>query len=263
MNNMILPQKISCGYFDCSEFEGLRVSPERVAKGYEIEYFLEDGKVTFLNGKAIPIRADSLLIAKAGDRRHSLLPFRTAFLKFEAVGALSEVLDRLPCCFAALHKKQMRQLLHEIITVSESGSRDTLLLAGKFFTLLSFIVKDGEAEKRGTNYNYAVMHSAKKFIEKHFEQHLSTADIAESVNLSESRLRCLFRVAYGISPHAYLIETRIAAAKEMLWNTDIPLTEVAEKCGFGCQQYLNDTFKRSTGLSPGKYREQFAKKYTE
>ena len=160
MNDMVLPQKISCGYFDCSEFAGLRVSPEREAKGNEIEYFLEDGKVTFLNGKEMPIRADSILVAKAGDRRYSLLPFRTAFLKFEAVGALSAVLDRLPCCFAALHKKQLRQLLHEIITVSESGSRDTLLLAGKFFTLLSFIVKDGEAERRGTNYNYAVMHSA-------------------------------------------------------------------------------------------------------
>ena len=107
------------------------------------------------------------------------------------------------------------------------------------------------------------MHSAKKFIENHFEKHLSTADIAASVHLSESRLRCLFRIAYGVSPHAYLIETRIVAAKEMLWNTDIPITEIAEKCGFGCQQYLNDTFKRSTGLSPGKYREQFAKKYTE
>lgn len=55
----------------------------------------------------------------------------------------------------------------------------------------------------------------------------------------------------------------LSAAKEMLWNSDIPITEIAEKWGFGCQQYLNDIFKKATGLSPGKYREQFAKKYTD
>lgn len=81
--------------------------------------------------------------------------------------------------------------------------------------------------------------------------------------LKEFKLRYLFGIAYGISPHAYLIETRVSAAKEMLWNSDIPITEIAEKCGFGRQQYLNDIFKKATGMSPGKYREQFAKKYTE
>ena len=56
----------------------------------------------------------------------------------------------------------------------------------------------------------------------------------------------------------YLSDIEIAHSCKMK-----PITEIAEKCGFGCQQYLNDTFKKSTGVSPGKYREQFAKKYTE
>ena len=47
---------------------------------------------------------------------------------------------------------------------------------------------------------------------------LLTAQIAASVNLSESRFRYLFGIAYGISPHSYFTETRISAAKEMLSN---------------------------------------------
>lgn len=263
MNNSKLPQNVNCGYFDSSEFGNLKVSPKRISKCYEIEYFLEDAKATYLNEEEIKIFADSIIIAKPGDKRYSLLPFKTAFLKFEVEGEFAEMLDSQPHCFKALHKKQIRELMHEIISINESESKDTLLFFGKIFTLLSFIIKDGEHKKRGTNYNYSTMHSAKKFIESNFEKRISTADIAESVNLSESRFRYLFGVAYGMSPHAYLTETRISNAKEMLWNTDTPITEIAEKCGFGSQQYLNDTFKKTVGISPGKYRVQFAKKYTD
>ena len=245
MNDLTLPKKIVCGYYDCSNFGNLKISPERISECYEIEYYLEDGRATYLNGEEIKITADRIIIAKQGDKRHSLLPFKTAFLKFEAGGQLAELLDQQPYCFEALHKKQIRELFHEVIAMTESENRD------------------GEHKKRGTNYNYSAMHSAKKYIERNFEKRISTEEIAASVNLSESRFRYLFGIAYGISPHSYFTETRISAAKEMLWNTDIPITEIAEKCGFGCQQYLNDTFKKATGLSPGKYREQFAKKYTE
>ena len=125
------------------------------------------------------------------------------------------------------------------------------------------MIRDSKQSMQGINFNFGLMHSAKKYIEKNYIYHISTEDIAASVNLSESRFRYLFGAAYGISPHAYLTEVRISAAKEMLFDNDIPITEIAEKCGFNCQQYLNDTFKKATGVSPGKYREQFAKKYLE
>ena len=71
MNDLILPQKISCGYCDCSEFGNLSISPERTSVRYEIEYYLEDGRATYLNGEEIKIIADRIIIAKQGDKRHS------------------------------------------------------------------------------------------------------------------------------------------------------------------------------------------------
>lgn len=263
MENIIMPKNIRCGYFDCTEFGSLKKSPLRTAECYEIEYYLEDGKFTYLDGQKIPVLADRILIAKPGNHRYSDLPFKTAYLKFEAQGNLSDLLNHQPNYFDALHKKQLRGLFHEMVILNESSTKDPLLFLGKLFSLMSYIIKDGEHKKRGTNYNYSAMHSAKKFIERNYQDKISTADIAESIHLSESRFRYLFKVAYGLSPHEYLTETRISAAKEMLWNTNISIVEIADNCGFGCQQYLNDVFKRATGVSPGKYREQFSKKYTE
>ncbi len=263
MSEFILPENITCGYFDCSEFGELKISKERISKCYEIEYFLESGKFSYLNGEEIAVKSDRVIVAKPGDKRHSLLPFKTAFLKFEAKGKLSETLDSLPSFFDAVHKSGIKELMHEIIVINEKENKDILLLHSKILSLISLLIKDSKQSKIGVNFNYGLMHSAKKYIEKNYIYHISTEDIAKSVNLSESRFRYLFTAAYGLSPHAYLTEVRITNAKEMLFDNDIPITEIAERCGFNCQQYLNDTFKKATGISPGKYREQFARKYLE
>lgn len=263
MNNISLPRALICGYCDCSEFGTLQTSPKRISKSFEIEYYLENAFETYLNGKKIPIYADRILIARPGDVRYSHLPFKTAFLKFSADSQLAEALYRSPPYFAAIHKKQILELMHEIIVLNEKEEKDILLLSGKLLTLLSIIINDGKCERRGSPVNRELMHSAKKYMEAHFREHIFTTDIAQSIDLSESRFRVLFAAVYGISPHKYLTDVRISAAKEMLWNTKIPLAEIAEKCGFGSQQYFNDTFKKTVGISPGKYRIQFAKKYTD
>ena len=173
------------------------------------------------------------------------------------------MLNSSPTYFTAVHKKQILELFHEIIVLNEKEEKDPLMSGGKLLTLLSIIINDGKCGQLGQGVNRRLMHKAKRYIEEHFREHISTTDIAESVDLSESRFRVLFAAVYGLSPHKYLTDVRISAAKEMLWNTEIPLLEIAEKCGFGSQQYLTDTFKKSVGISPGKYRVQFAKKYTD
>lgn len=263
MNNISLPKAILCGYCDCSEFGTLKTSPERTAKSFEIEYYLENAFETYLNGEKIPILADRILIARPGDVRYSRLPFKTVFLKFNAYDELADMLYSAPKYFTAVHKNQILELLHEIIVLNEREEKDPLISGGKLLTLLSIIINDGKCEKRGQGVNRQLMHRAKKYIEDHFREHISTTDIAENLGLSESRFRVLFAAVYGISPHKYLTDIRISAAKEMLWNTGIPLVEIAEKCGFGSQQYFNDTFKKNVGLSPGKYRVQFAKRYID
>ena len=95
-----------------------------------------------------------------------------------------------------------------------------------------------------------------------FEKSISLKDIASSVHLSEVYFHGIFTESVGISPHQHLIDCRIDNAKKLLWNTDVPICEVAEKCGFGCQQYLNKVFKKETGMTPSQYRKTLQENYT-
>ena len=53
---LLLPDNISCGYYDCSEHGSLKVSPKRKVLKYEIEFYLEDGKTTTTDDKTYEIK---------------------------------------------------------------------------------------------------------------------------------------------------------------------------------------------------------------
>ena len=87
--------------------------------------------------------------------------------------------------------------------------------------------------------------------------------MAAAVNLSPTYFHTLFKTATGISPHDYLIRRRIEAAKELLRDSSVPLSRIAENCGFTNQQHFAKIFKKQTGLTPGRYRKNSGNNYLE
>ena len=80
------------------------------------------------------------------------------------------------------------------------------------------------------------------------------ADLAERLNLSESRLRTLFKEAAGIPLGSYIQNYRINRAMGLLRTTNLPIGEIAEETGFGSPQSFSRVVKRETGQSPRTYR---------
>lgn len=255
-----LPENITCGYFDCSEFGDLDVSPKRTVSKYEIEFYLEDGKATNCDGKTYEIKKDYIQIAKPGQVRYSELPFRTAYIKFDVSGDIAKKMENLPEYFSNNHPKRIYGKIDEIILLNESGN--DLLLHSRILSLLNLVFFDAEIPDRRNGKNYEIIAKAKRYIESHLEEKISLKDIAESVHLSEIYFHNIFAESMGITPHQYLIDCRIEKAKKLLWDTNIPVSVVAEKSGFGCQQYLNKVFKKETGQTPVSYRKSFQQNYS-
>lgn len=255
-----LPENITCGYFDCSEFGDSEVSPKRTVTKYEIEFYLDDGKTTTCDDNTYEIKKDYIQIAKPGQVRFSELPFRTAYIKFEAKGEIAEKLESLPEYFSNSHPKRMYGKIDEIILLNESDNK--LLLYSRVLSLLNLVFFDAEIPDTRNGKNYEIIAQAKRYIEAHLEEKISLKDIAGSVHLSEIYFHNIFVESMGISPHQYLIDCRIEKAKKLLWDTNIPMTVVAEKSGLGCQQYLNKVFKKETGQTPVSYRKSFQQNYS-
>ena len=55
----------------------------------------------------------------------------------------------------------------------------------------------------------------------------------------------------------HLINIRIKNAKQLLVDTSLPLSEIAEKTGFENGYYFSTAFKKEVGLSPSEYRKTY------
>lgn len=257
-----LPYNITCGYFDCSEFINLSLSPKRKVIKFEIEFYLEDGLSTFADNNEYIIKKHHIQIAKPNQIRYSHLPFKTMYLKFSVDGDIAEKLKNAPEYFRSSHPEKIIEKLDEIILLNESGNND-LLLHSRLLSFINLILYDSGIPNLQSGQNYEIIAKAKRFIETNFNNSITLKNIANSVNLSPIYFHNIFTSACGISPHDYLINCKIAEAKKQLWDSKIPLNLVAENCGFGCQQYFTKIFKKQTGITPGKYRKEIQQNYLE
>ena len=96
--------------------------------------------------------------------------------------------------------------------------------------------------------------AAAHYINEHFRQQISSADIAASAGFSPNYLSRKFREAAGIGLHEYLVFVRLRSAALELVSTDMSVTEIATHCGFSDGNYFKDAFKRKYGVSPRDYR---------
>jgi AraC-like DNA-binding protein len=77
-------------------------------------------------------------------------------------------------------------------------------------------------------------------------------DLARQTGLSPSHLCRVFRQGTGMTPHAYQLQIRVRRAKTLLL-AGCPIAQAATEAGFWDQAHLTRHFKRTIGVSPGRY----------
>ncbi len=93
----------------------------------------------------------------------------------------------------------------------------------------------------------------KKSINQHFNTEVNLEELARLNLTSKYHLIRIFKLYYGITPHQYLINKRIEAAKELL-KMGKTATEACYEVGFMSIHSFSNLFKTKTGSSPSQYK---------
>ena len=101
---------------------------------------------------------------------------------------------------------------------------------------------------------------AMRFIREHASQGLRIDDVLSEVAVSRSVLQRRFRAILGRTVHQVITSVRIQRVKQMLLETDLPLSTIAERCGFVHNEYLSVMFRKATGSPPATYRRKHSPK---
>ena len=93
------------------------------------------------------------------------------------------------------------------------------------------------------------------YLEAHFAEPVSLADLAEFAEMSEQRLSFCFNRAYGMRPMSFLIAQRLERAMQLL-ESDMLVKDIARAVGYEDALYFSRLFKKHYGCSPGAMRRR-------
>lgn len=94
-----------------------------------------------------------------------------------------------------------------------------------------------------------------RWIDERSHEPIDLERAAREAGLSSFHFLRLFATVLGVTPHQYLVRSRLRRAARLLANDERPITDVAFDVGFGDLSNFVRTFHRAAGVSPGRFRQ--------
>ena len=92
------------------------------------------------------------------------------------------------------------------------------------------------------------------FVSEHIAGNFTVADLADIACMSPAHFARSFKRTTGQCPHAFVSRIRLALAKRMLADHQLPISDVALSAGFSSQSNFARAFRGATGMTPRDYR---------
>lgn len=94
-----------------------------------------------------------------------------------------------------------------------------------------------------------------EYMQTHLSENIRTEDMAALVGLSTTGLIWKFDRQLKTTPKQYLIQLRMQLAKQLLLESSLSVTQIAEACGYTDVYYFSNAFRQHTGVSPTTFRK--------
>jgi AraC-like DNA-binding protein len=159
-------------------------------------------------------------------------------------------------------KDTAKELCEQLIEIyeaknDESVSKITTQVRTKII-LLQFILemwKKGFVIENDTSGRNTVEKEMVSYIQQNFTGKISLREFGEQFHLSEKYISRYFKEHFHITLSQYVTYLRLEHAKQLLQDTDIPVTDVAMQSGYQNVSYFIRSFQKAYAVSPLKYRK--------
>ncbi len=131
--------------------------------------------------------------------------------------------------------------------------REISLLRMLTFWIMRHAEEPGRAPEAG--HEPRAVRLAREYMHDAMAEDVGLDHLAGLSGLSRFHFARVFEKTTGISPHAYLLQTRVNRARILLETSARRLADIAAECGFADQSHLTRSFRRQFGLTPGHYRK--------
>ena len=233
-------------------------------------FYVVDGKGEFnIQGQRLPVKANDFVIINP-QVEHTELSSPDEPLEYIVLGIRGLSFSNLtpvsegghPFSFFNLRDEQKDILRYLNAMVQEATSQQMSyelvchnlleILLIKILRHQHFDLEVGKQSKATKDISFI-----KHYLETYYHESIQLEDLASMTHLSRFYISHSFKKEIGMSPMEYLIDIRIKESKILLRTTNYSISQVADIVGFTTPTYFSKQFRKSTGISPTDYREQF------
>ena len=145
--------------------------------------------------------------------------------------------------------------------IEEDFGRETALRVAQ--ALVLFLKRPGSQSQFSVQLSSQLPESTEiaelqSYVHEHLDKDLRVGALAERTGMSPRNFSRTFNREVGIAPGRYVEQCRLEVARHRLEDSEAPLSEVAERCGYGTADGMRLAFERNLGVSPRTYRQRFS-----
>lgn len=150
-------------------------------------------------------------------------------------------------------------LRHHLLALSaliEADNAEPLVQESALYAIAARIAqlhRDYAPSQTGSRIDRLLLR-ARDYIQAHLHEELSLEQISQQAALSKYHFLRLFRQQFGMTPHQYVLNSRINRAREAL-EAGVQLDDVVHGFGFADLSHLNRRFKPVFGMTPRQYQQ--------
>ena len=124
----------------------------------------------------------------------------------------------------------------------------------KTLSVLYEIIGELSEPKYSPESKESIIEPAVKYIsENYLNENISVPHLAEVCNVSETYLKNLFNLRFGVSPKKYITKLKMEYAVELMSSSLFPISRIAEILNYENIYYFSRVFKKEMGISPTEY----------
>lgn len=234
----------------------------------EISYVSSGHGICELNGTFFPITAGDLVICNSrvlhdefiDSSNMKLFAVAATGIRIEGLRENSLIPDHMSPIFKLGERSEEFQTMVNLLFLQANSDsyRKTEIcqrLFQAFYLMTLDVIDQTKSPESIPDTPAALISRMRSYIDQHFADDFSVAQMAKEFDISTSYLSRVFRQGIGCSASAYLTRRRLGEAQTLLLNTTIPVSEIAKKVGYPNQSYFTKIFKKNFGISPLRYRK--------
>jgi len=153
----------------------------------------------------------------------------------------------------------LKLALSDILDMEASGAKEVMDRGylTLFFVYLNLLcVRKEYLFSEEKTITHPLVEEISQYIDAHISESISVEDLARSVHMSKYHFLRKFKDITGVTVHTFITNKRLIKASELLKNGQ-NITQAYQTCGFSDYSVFLRNFKKTFGVSPGKYLDYY------